>query len=440
MRLLRHLSQAGFSMVELMVALVLGVILTSGVISVFISSKNTYNTNNSVGQVEEGGRYALNFMQPILSLAGSNGCSRPGDSTQASGTTAYIPNTVINSAWAGALPDFTPMYNFGLPVFGYEANSTGINATIPSNGGETVSSGVESYPSPDTNASDWTPALSWNDPKNVLSGKLNVNGVGGVLKYNDVLMVHEALTTAAIHGGMATVVTPGADGAAVYVPASTSSALVTVANFTGGEFAIASDCQAHVAAFQITSTSNSTGALNYAGAAPSGTPGNSGSFSTGPINTNGFSVLPASTYVFYVGQGADKGPALFEGYLGTNTNPGQFVTEQLVSGVENMQVLYGVDTDKDQIPNYFTTADQVQSADGASGALNGNWGNVVSVRVSLVMQSDNNSIDKASASTTNIYMLGSGRGYTDNTILATPADQRLRRVFVETFSFRNMLP
>jgi hypothetical protein len=37
-------------------------------------------------------------------------------------------------------------------------------------------------------------------------------------------------------------------------------------------------------------------------------------------------------------------------------------------------------------------------------------------------------------------MLGSGRGYTDNTILATPADQRMRRVFVETFSFRNMLP
>ena len=428
-------------MVELMVALVLGVILTSGVISVFISSKNTYNTNNSVGEVEEGGRYALNFMQPILSLAGSTGCSRPGDSTQASGTTAYISNTIINSAWAGAFPDYTPMYNFGLPVFGYEATGTGINTTIPSNGGETVSSGVESYPSPDTSASDWTPALTWNDPKSVLSGALNINGVGGVLKYNDVLMVHEAITTAALGGGMATVVTPGADGSAVYVPASTSSALVTAAKFNAGEFAVASDCQSHVAAFQITSATGSTGALNYAGAAPSGTPGNSGNFTSGPINTNGFSVLPASTYVFYVGQGADKGPALFEGYLATSgANAGKFVTEQLVSGVENMQVLYGVDTDKDQIPNYFTTADQVQSADGVSGAQNGNWGNVVSVRVALIMQSDNNAIDKASASTTNFYMLGSGRGYTDNTILATPADQRLRRVFVETFSFRNMLP
>jgi type IV pilus assembly protein PilW len=427
-------------MVELMVALVLGVILTSGVISVFISSKNTYNTNNSLGQVEEGGRYALNFMQPILSLAGNTGCSRTGDSRQQSGYTDYIPTTIINSAYLNGTTPYAPMYNFGLPVFGYEATGTGINATIPSNGGETVSGGVETYPSPDTNPADWSPALNWNDPKNVLSGALNVNAVGGVLKYNDVLMVHEALTTTAIGGGAATVVA-ATDSSAVYVPASTSSAVTTAANFNAGEFAIASNCTNTVDAFQITSVTNSSGALGYAGSAPTGTPGNNGSSLATFITTDGYSVLPASTYVFYVGEGADKGPALFEGYLGTTSNPGKFVTEQLVSGVESMQVLYGVDTDQDQIPNYFTTADQVQSGTGGSGAGgNANWGSVVSVRVSLVMQSDNFSIDKASTSTTNVYMLGSGRGYTDNTILATPADQRMRRVFVETFSFRNMLP
>src|SRR5580698_8245939 len=167
MQLQRDPSQAGFSMVELMVALVLGVILTSGVISVFISSKNTYNTNNSLGQVEEGGRYALNFMQPILTMAGNTGCSRPGDSRQQAGYTDYIPTTgmIINSAYAsGPEPgtSWAPMYNFALPVFGYEATGTGINATIPSNGGETVSGGVETYPSPDTSPADWSPALNWN--------------------------------------------------------------------------------------------------------------------------------------------------------------------------------------------------------------------------------------------------------------------------------------
>ena len=214
MRLQRDPSQAGFSMVELMVALVLGVILTSGVISVFISSKNTYNTNNSLGQVEEGGRYALNFMQPILSMAGNTGCSRTGDSRRQNGFNDFIFSTAIAPAYASAAP-YAPMYNFGVPVFGYEATGTGINATIPSNGGETVSGGVETYPTPDTTATDWSPALNWNDPKNVLSGALNVNAVGGVLKYNDVLMVHEALTTTATGGGAASVIAPGSDGAAV---------------------------------------------------------------------------------------------------------------------------------------------------------------------------------------------------------------------------------
>lgn len=435
-------------MVELMVALVLGVILTSGVISVFISSKNTYNTNNSLGQVEEGGRYALNFMQPILTMAGSTGCSRPGDSRRLTGFTDYIPTTAINPTYANSGYPYTPMYNFGLAVFGYEANGTGINATIPSNGGETVSSGVESYPSPDTSPSDWTPALTWNDSQSVLSKKLNFNGVGGILKYNDVLMVHEALTTPDIGGGAATVVTD-TDGSAVYVPASTSSAIMTAANFNVGEFAIASNCTFGTASFQITAVTASSGTLGYAAGAPTGTPGNGGA-SLGSIKATGYAVLPASTYVFYVGEGADKGPALFEGYLATSgASAGKFVTEQLVSGVENMQVLYGVDTDKDQIPNYYTTADQVQLGDGGAsgdptviGEVGGNddWGRVVSVRVSLVMQSDNFTIDKASTATTNIYMLGSGRSYTDNTILTTPADQRMRRVFVETFSFRNMLP
>src|SRR5580698_6658029 len=184
MQLQRDPSQAGFSMVELMVALVLGVILMSGVISVFISSKNTYNTNNSVGEVEDGGRYALSFMEPIVTLAGNTGCSRP-----------ITFNNDINPAYLTGGTANAPLYDFDTAVYGYEATGTGINATIPSNGGETVSSGKESYPTPDTSAGDWTPSLTNNDPKKILSNALNVSGVGGVLKYSDVLLVHEALSS-----------------------------------------------------------------------------------------------------------------------------------------------------------------------------------------------------------------------------------------------------
>lgn len=417
--------QYGFSMVELMVALVLGVILTGGVISVYISTKASYNTSSSLGQVEETGRYALSFMQPKVELAGSLGCARNYNS-KSTIANPYFPSE-INASYVGSPGTYTPVYDFGAPVYGYEATGTGINATIPSNGGQTSTT----PPSPDTNATDWSPALTLNDPKTVLSNALNVNAVGGVLKYNDVLMVHEALTTPVAVVGV------GNDNTYIYVsPSSVTNVPYTVAtaNFSQNQYAIATDCIGNGESFQVTSVNTSAGTLGYTG----GTPGNTWTPATSTLGIS-YSVQPAATYVFYVGEGQDTWPALFEATLdstGTKLAP-----QELVSGVENMQVLYGVDkynpggtttTPGDQIPDYFTTADQITT--------DGDWWRVVSVRVALVVQSDNYAVDKTSAATTNLYMLGSGSGYTDNTKLTTPSDQRLRRVFVQTFSIRSMLP
>lgn len=416
-----HGSQAGFSMVELMVALVLGVILTSGVISVYISSKATYNTSTNLGQVEETGRYALSFMQPIMALAGNMGCVRTSNST-----TTLIPgqpptgfNMDLNAGYAGSGVPYAPVYDFTYPVYGYEATGTGINAAIPSNGGQTSTT----PPAPDTNASDWTPALSSNDPKNVLTNALNVNTIGGVLKYNDVLMVHEALNQAAPVIG-------SQDASAIYVAPSASTSTTIPYNagsFTANQIAIASSCAGNVQVFQISAVNNSTGALTYTSGALGG---NAASFTTGVVSSGSYYVQPAAVYVFYVGEGQDKWPALWEGTYspaGTTLN-----TQELVAGVENMQVLYGVDTSTDQIPDYFTTADNVDT--------NSLWSKVVAVRVAMVVQSDNYAVDKASSSATTVYMLGSGNGYADNTSLTTPKDQRLRRVFVQTFSLRSVLP
>lgn len=416
--------QSGFSMVELMVALVLGVILTGGVISVYISTKATYNTSSSLGEVEETGRYALGFMQPKVELAGSTGCSRPYNS-QSTATTPYFPS-VINSSYAGSSPTYAPVYDFGSAVYGYEATGTGINATIPSNGGQTSTT----PPTPDTNPTDWSPTLTLNDPKTVLSNKLNQNIVGGVLKYNDILMVHEALATPVAVVGV------GNDSTYIYVtPSSVTNVPYTVAQFnTYPPYAIATDCTGHGESFQVTSVNASAGTLGYTG----GTPGNTWTPATSTLGIS-YNVQPAQTYVFYVGEGQDKWPALFEATLASTGTSLQ--TQELVSGVENMQVVYGVDKYNpggtltkpgDQIPDYFTTADQITT--------DGDWWRVVSVRVALVVQSDNYAVDKTSAASTNLYMLGSGSGYSDNTKLTTPSDQRLRRVFVQTFSIRSMLP
>ena len=50
--------------------------------------------------------------------------------------------------------------------------------------------------------------------------------------------------------------------------------------------------------------------------------------------------------------------------------------DQLIEGVENMQILYGVDTGADRIPDTYMTADNVTAGS--------NWDNVVGVKVALL--------------------------------------------------------
>ena len=53
---------SGFSLVELMIALVLGTLIVGGMISVFISSKQTYNNNDRLARLQENGRMALYYL------------------------------------------------------------------------------------------------------------------------------------------------------------------------------------------------------------------------------------------------------------------------------------------------------------------------------------------------------------------------------------------
>ncbi len=63
-------TERGFSIVELMIALVLGLILLGGVIQVFLSSRQTYSANEAMSRMQENGRFALEFMARSARLAG----------------------------------------------------------------------------------------------------------------------------------------------------------------------------------------------------------------------------------------------------------------------------------------------------------------------------------------------------------------------------------
>ena len=62
--------QLGLSLVELMVALLLGLVLMTGIIQVFLASRQTYNTNEAMARMQENGRFALEFVSRSARLAG----------------------------------------------------------------------------------------------------------------------------------------------------------------------------------------------------------------------------------------------------------------------------------------------------------------------------------------------------------------------------------
>lgn len=92
------------------------------------------------------------------------------------------------------------------------------------------------------------------------------------------------------------------------------------------------------------------------------------------------------------------------------------VVEELVEGVEEMQILYGIDSDNDQFPNQYVTSDLVPDFNA-----------VVSLRIMLLIHSIDDFVTEAP------------QAYTFNGVLTTPADRRLRQVFSTTIALRNRI-
>jgi type IV pilus assembly protein PilW len=62
--------QAGLTLVEMMVAMAIGVFLTWGAIQMYASSKRNYTISESMSRLQENGRFALETMEPDIRMAG----------------------------------------------------------------------------------------------------------------------------------------------------------------------------------------------------------------------------------------------------------------------------------------------------------------------------------------------------------------------------------
>ena len=320
--------QRGVTLVELMVALALGLLITVAMLKVYVDASGLYRFNEGLARVQENGRFALEFIRRDARVAGFWGCYSEAPLTNQISTTS---NTWINVA-AGHITG---------------TNDDGLNSAD---------------------------SITFRSATG-----------GGTL-------VNTAMTAA-----------------------SDSVSVDSVATITSGMAALISDCD-NGDIFQVTGISGTL--LAHAAGTSSNTSANLSKAYAG-----GSRVYQAQQSTFCIAPGADPSQPALRRLI--NPTPGQTCAsngDELIEGVENLQILYGEDTDADgEGANGDGTANRYVPISTASLDID----RVVSVRLSLLARSLNNNLTTTPSP------------YTFNGTTVTPADQYLRKVFTTTITLRN---
>ncbi|MBB1060351.1 PilW family protein [Marilutibacter spongiae] len=126
---------AGFGLIELMVALVLGLLITGAAISVFLSNRQTYRTTENLGRVQESARVAFELMSRDVREAGGFPCAR----------NLPVGNVLENQAanwytqWSGGIEGVDGAFANGNPA-NRVANTDAVELKSGATGGVTVTS------------------------------------------------------------------------------------------------------------------------------------------------------------------------------------------------------------------------------------------------------------------------------------------------------------
>lgn len=71
-------SQRGLTLIEMMIALVLGILVIGSVVAVFLANRQSYNTNRGLAQIQDEARTAFTLMARDIRQAGLTGCGNVG--------------------------------------------------------------------------------------------------------------------------------------------------------------------------------------------------------------------------------------------------------------------------------------------------------------------------------------------------------------------------
>lgn len=113
---------SGMTLVELLIAMVIGLILLGGVYTAFLGSTKTYSMNEQLSRVQENGRFAIDVLTRDIRMVGYSGCG---------GDTVTVENFLNGGGYA---------FDFGSSIRGYDGGATVWNPVLPVDTGSVTSS------------------------------------------------------------------------------------------------------------------------------------------------------------------------------------------------------------------------------------------------------------------------------------------------------------
>lgn len=162
----------GFTLIELMVALLLGLIVIGGVASVFLANQQTYRTNNALGDVQDSSRLAFEMLAHDIRNAQLTGCNN----------NARFTNVLKNGPANGGTAWWA---NWGNAIAGYGSGTTDPAVTS----GTAATNRVSTTDSIELlGAADTTISVNVHSPS-AATPQFTINGTAGDLQSGDVIVV-----------------------------------------------------------------------------------------------------------------------------------------------------------------------------------------------------------------------------------------------------------
>ncbi len=338
---------AGLSLIEVMIALLIGSLLILGLVQVFSASRAAYQLSEGLARTQENARFAIDFLQRDIRMAGHFGCVNDQAhfvKNEGDPTVRFSPSIPSGSGHA---------LDFSVTIQGYEAQDT-------------------------APGQDLTLGAVWPAAPGLPAHIQALNPLPG----SDILVLRY------LHGEGApvTAIAPGGSGEALTVDTNRWSALTSGGVAAPVLYGI-SDCN-HADVFQgvAAPTTTVTTAANY----------NFGDRYT-PFPNGLTTLYRAESLAYYIAAGATGEPALWRARADATGAYPVADREELVEGIENLQILYGQD-DVDVISsttppvgniNEQHTAAGVVAGAGTAAARAAEWRRVGLVQVGLLVRSPN---------------------------------------------------